>query len=81
MLNNKPLTAPAWRGAMLTALALSLIGCATTSPQPEPMPCPAVPAPPVTAEPLPQSTYSLSAAQLIKAWRERLTATRETSAP
>lgn len=65
---------------MLITLVLSLTGCATTS---APAPCPpvAMPAPPPISEPLPSKSYSLSAQELIKAWRARLMATQTTSKP
>jgi hypothetical protein len=64
---------------MLTALVLSLIGCATTSVPPVAV-CPANSPAPALSEPMPAQTYSLSAQQLISAWRASLTATQTTPA-
>ena len=58
----------------LPALALLLTACATTS-VPIPQACPAVPMMPEVSTPQPQANYSLSAAQLIQKWRDRLTDT------
>jgi hypothetical protein len=66
-------------GLMLIALALSLTACATSSPPPVAV-CPANPQPPALSEPMPAQTYSLSAQQLISAWRASLTATQTTPA-
>lgn len=57
---------------MLTALALSLSGCAATLP-PLATPCPQIPQPPELSTPQPPVSYSLSAQELIKSWREKLT--------
>ena len=64
---------------MLIALALSLIGCATSSPPPVAV-CPANPPPPALSEPMPQETYSASAQRLISIWRQSLTGTPQTPA-
>jgi hypothetical protein len=47
-----PKPAPRWPAVMLTALVLSLIGCATTSVPPVAV-CPANPPPPALSEPMP----------------------------
>ena len=65
--------------AMLMLLALSLIGCATPSPQPVVV-CPANPPPPALSEPMPRETYSASAQRLISTWRQSLTVTPATPA-
>lgn len=59
---------------MLAALALSLTACATKPPT-QPVASPQLPPPPSLSTPLPSLSYSLSAAEVIKAWRKRLTAT------
>jgi len=74
-----PKLAPKWLAAMLTALAVSLTGCATTSPPPVAV-CPANPSPPALSEPMPPQTYSLSAQQHISTWRQSLTGTPQTPA-
>ena len=71
--------APRLPGLMLIALALSLIGCATSSPPPAAV-CPANPPPPALSEPMPAQTYSASAQQRISTWRQSLTATPATPA-
>ena len=67
------------RAVMPMLLALSLIGCATPSPQPVVV-CPANPPPPALSEPMPAVSYSLSAQQRIQSWRQSLTATPATPA-
>lgn len=62
---------------LLLMLALSVTGCATTS-TPPPQDCPRFPTKPVLTEPLPSQPYSISAQELLKAWREKLTATPTT---
>ena len=74
-----PKPAPRWPAVMLTALVVSLIGCATPSAPPVAV-CPANPPPPALSEPMPPQTYSLSAEQRIKTWRQSLTATPATPA-
>ena len=69
--------APWLRAVMPMLLALSLIGCATPSPQPVVV-CPANPPPPALSEPMPPQTYSLSAEQRIKGWRKSLTGSTPT---
>jgi len=71
--------APWLRAVMPMLLALSLIGCATPSPQPVVV-CPANPPPPALSEPMPAQTYSASAQQRISTWRQSLTATPTTPA-
>ena len=71
--------APWLRAVMPMLLALSLIGCATPSPQPLAV-CPANPPPPALSEPMPAVSYSLSAQQRIQTWRQSLTATPTTPA-
>jgi len=61
--------------AMLTALALSLTACASKPPT-LPAALPALPPPPSLNTPLPSVSYSLTAAEAIKAWRARQMATR-----
>jgi hypothetical protein len=74
-----PKPAPRWPAVMLTALVLSLTGCATTSAPPVAV-CPANPPAPALSEPMPPVSYSLSAQELISAWRASLTATQTTPA-
>ena len=69
--------APKLPALMLIALALSLTACASTS-QPPQAACPANPPVPALSEPIPPQTYSLSAQELIKAWRLRLTGSTPT---
>lgn len=71
--------APWLRAVMPMLLALSLIGCATPSPQPVVV-CPANPPPPALSEPMPAVSYSLSAQQRIQTWRQSLTGTPATPA-
>jgi len=75
----QPRNAPRLPGLMLIALALSLTACATSSHPPVAV-CPVNPPPPALSEPMPAQTYSLSAQQLISAWRASLTATQTTPA-
>ena len=79
MPNLLPRPAPWLRAVMPMLLALSLIGCATPSPQPVAV-CPANPPPPALSEPMPQETYSASAQRLISIWRQSLTGTPQTPA-
>ena len=64
----------------VTLLALSLTACAT-KPQTLPADSPALPPPPSLSTPLPLISYSLSAAEVIKAWRRRQMGTRLMSEP
>ena len=75
----QPRNAPKLHALMLTALAASLIGCATPSAPPQVV-CPANPPPPALSEPMPQETYSASAQQRIQSWRQSLTGTPATPA-
>ena len=79
MLKLPPKPAHKLPAAMLTALALSLTGCATTSAPPVAV-CPANPPPPALSEPMPRETYSASAQQRIQSWRQSLTGTPATPA-
>jgi len=72
-----PKPAPRWPAVMLTALVLSLIGCATTSVPPVAV-CPANPPAPALSEPMPPVSYSLSAQELINGWRKSLTGSTPT---
>lgn len=62
---------------MLAALALSLSACAS---KPTVLhvasPCPQLPPVPSLSTPLPPVSYSLTAADAIKSWQSRLTATQ-----
>ena len=75
----QPRNAPKLHALMLTALAASLIGCATPSAPPQAV-CPANPPPPALSEPMPAVSYSLSAQQRIQTWRQSLTGTPATPA-
>lgn len=66
--------------AMLALLALSLMGCAHNSPTP-PAELPQLPPPPSLSTPLPSVTYSATAADVIKSWASKLTATQMMSEP
>lgn len=59
----------------LVLLALSVTGCAQTSPVCPPVSQP-LPAPPLMSTPLPSQSYSSSAQNDIAEWRERLTGTQ-----
>ncbi|EJE53148.1 hypothetical protein PMI14_02222 [Acidovorax sp. CF316] len=61
--------------AMLPVLALSLTACAS-KPPPLPAALPALPPQPSLSTPLPPVSYSQTAAERIKSWRDRLTATQ-----
>ena len=74
-----PPCAPLLRAAMPMLLVLSLTGCATPS-TPAVAVCPANPPAPALSEPMPPVSYSLSAEQRIKTWRQSLTATPATPA-
>lgn len=71
---KSPTAAPRPTLLLPLMLALSLTGCATTSPTPEHA-CPRFPTKPVSTEPLPSKPYSLSVQETLKAWREKLMAT------
>ena len=58
---------------LLPLLVLSLIGCATNCPDPTPV-SPKLPTLPSVTTPLPQTPYSLIAADSIKTWRQKLMA-------
>lgn len=66
--------------AMLTACALSLMGCGATLPT-----CPTesavLPVRPSISTPLPQQSYSITAHDDIQTWRKRLQATPLMSKP
>lgn len=64
--------------ALLSLLAASLGGCATTCPPP---PEPVFPPKPALVEPLPLVTYSLSAQTDTEQWRRKLTVTPATPKP
>ena len=68
--------------AMLMLLALSLTGCASKPYQP-PVASPTLelPKPPSVNTQLPQTSYSITASENIKAWRLRLKGTRMMSEP
>lgn len=65
---------------ILPALALSLTACASRTPTP-PAASPELPPPPSVSTPLPSASYSLSAAEAIKNWRQKQMATRLMSEP
>ena len=60
---------------IVTLLSLSLMGCASNSAAP-PAASLQLPPPPSLSTPLPSVDYSLTAAEAIKNWRAKLTATR-----
>jgi len=68
--------------ATLLLLALSLMGCAS-KPYSPPASSPTLQLPPApsVSTPLPPTSYSISAADDIKAWRKRLTGILPTSKP
>ena len=70
-----PVPAKLFYAAMLTLLALSLSACAHNSPTP-PAASLTLPPPPSLSTPLPATSYSLTAAEAIKSWQEKLMATR-----
>ena len=74
-----PKPAPKWPAVMLTALVLSLTGCATPSPPPV-AECPANLPPPALSEPMPQGSYSERVRLKLKSWHESLTPTQTTPA-
>ena len=72
-----PKPAPKWPAVMLTALVVSLTGCATTSAPPVAVRSANPPAP-ALSEPMPPVSYSLSAQERIKGWRKSLTGSTPT---
>lgn len=62
--------------AMLPVLALSLTACASKLPTLPAALLPVPPPPPSLSTPLPPVSYSQTAAERIKSWRDRLTATQ-----
>lgn len=68
--------------AMLLLLALSLTSCASKPYQP-PVSSPTLtlPPPPSVSTPLPSTSYLITASETIRAWREKLKATRLMSPP
>ena len=76
--SEKPKRVRLKTSAMLTACALSLMGCGATLPT-----CPTesavLPARPSISTPLPQQPYLESAQRDIQSWRQRLQATPLTS--
>lgn len=62
--------------AMLPALALCLTACASKPPMPPAALPMALPPPPSLSTPLPSVSYSQTAAERIRSWRDRLMATR-----
>lgn len=58
---------------LLITLLLSQTGCATNCPEPTPV-SPKLPTLPSVTTPLPQTPYSLIAADSIKTWRQKLMA-------
>jgi len=66
--------------ATLTLLVLNLTACASKLPTP-PDDLPQLPPPPSLSTPLPQTSYSLSAAEAIKSWRAKLMGTSLMSSP
>ncbi len=66
--------------AMPMLLALSLTGCAASSPT-RPALSPPLPPPPSLTTPLPSVNYSLTAADAIRNWRQKQMATRLMSEP
>lgn len=59
------------RAVMLALLALSLTACATKAPTP-PAVSPPLPPAPSLSTPLPSLSYSATAADVIKTWRQKL---------
>lgn len=68
------------RAVMLALLALSLTACAT-KPATPPAESPRLPPPPSLSTPLPSLSYSATAADVIKAWRNKLTSMALTLEP
>lgn len=77
-----PVTVKPLCALLLLLLVLNLMGCAS-----KPMPPPAASQPmalpplPSLSTPLPQTSYSLTAAAVIKSWQEKLMGTQLMSAP
>lgn len=69
--------APKSPALMLTVLALSLTGCATSLP-PVAVECPTNLPPPALSEPIPQQTYSARVQQKLKNWHQSLTGSTPT---
>ena len=65
---------------IVTLLVLNLTACAT-KPQTPPAASLTLPPPPSLSTPLPSTSYSLTAAEAIKNWREKQMATRLMSEP
>ena len=61
----------------LLLLPVLLTGCGATLPTCEPV-SQQLPAPPSISTPLPQASYSLTAAESLQTWRQKLTATLPT---
>ena len=78
--SKKPKRARLKTSAMLTACAISLMGCGATLPQ-----CPTesavLPVMPSISTPLPPVSYSISASEDIRKWREQLRGTQLMSKP
>ena len=75
-----PVNVKLFCAALLLAPVLSLTGCASNCPTPRlesPQPLPA----PSLSTPLPQTSYSLTAAERIKNWRQKLMGTSMMSEP
>ena len=75
-----PVPVKLFYAATLTALVLNLTACASNCPTP-PALSPTLPPPPSLSTPLPSVDYSLTAAETIRAWRQRHQATQMMSAP
>ena len=58
---------------LLLLLPVLLTGCGATLPTCEPVSQP-LPAPPSISTPLPQASYSLTVAESLQTWRQKLTA-------
>lgn len=69
--SEKPKLARLKTSAMLTACAISLMGCGATLPQ-SPTESATLPARPSISTPLPPVSYSISAAEDIARWRKML---------
>ena len=66
------------RCAAIWPLAAMLLTACATPPAPSATSCPLIPSPPPLTQPLPQPSYSLSAAEAIRMWQKRLTGTLAT---
>lgn len=75
-----PVTAKAICALSLSSCALFLTACATKPPTLVDV-SPVLPPPPSLTTPLPSTPYTTTAAQRMKAWRDRLKATQLMSAP